>query len=119
MISTVDAGDWIAIYAALVATAALVWQAATYWDAHRLKLGLRVTPVVIVPSDEGMTSLAAPAVDSSAEVDGVHWYFDIHVSNDGRTRFQLNSLRLTQPRQGMRMLGWDASSLHSFPMWLD
>jgi hypothetical protein len=55
MVKEVDAGNWIALYAAIVATGALAWQAWVRWQERRprLRVDLRLT-IFVSSLDDAM-----------------------------------------------------------------
>jgi hypothetical protein len=114
------AGDWIAGYAAVVATAAFAWQAVTYWSAHRPKLALTFEPGIIVVNEDGADALIALRDGRTTIETGLEWFFDLRVTNRGRARVQLNGLRLTQTQVASRQgRGWDGGRRAGLPIWLE
>jgi hypothetical protein len=110
-------GDWIAGYAAVVATSAFAWQWLTYWHAHVVKLTLSIEPAVIVLSCKGWGPLYE-AFDGRTEYpEDVEWFFNLRISNRGLGRIQITSIRISQDT-ATGTLGWDAARRASLPLWL-
>ena len=112
------AGDWIAGYAAVVATAAFVWQFLTYWRARLPDLTLRIEPAIIIVNEDGLKSLIALYDGRIVEPLGIEWFFDLRITNHGRARVQVTSIHITQDASFGR-LGWDADRRANLPLWLE
>jgi hypothetical protein len=112
------AGDWIAGYAAVVATSAFAWQWVTYWRAHVANLTLSIEPAVIVLSTMGWGSLNEAFSGQTEHPADVEWYFDLRITNRGRGRVQITSIRISQDT-ATGALGWDATRRASVPLWLE
>jgi hypothetical protein len=112
------AGDWIAGYAAIVATSAFAWQFVTYWRARLPKLALEISPAVIVTEETGARTLLALYDGRAVEPQGVEWYFDLLITNRGRGRVQVTGIHISQAVSSGR-LGWDAGRRADLPSWLE
>ena len=111
-------GDWIAGYAAVVATVAVIWQAMTYWLARRPRLTLQFEPVIFVKSRQGQRSLLAVFEGRSANATDINWFFDLRLMNEGRSRIQITGLSISQANSaGARY--WDATSRFGNGTWLE
>lgn len=111
-------GDWIAGYAAVVATVAVVWQAMTYWLARRPRITLRFEPVIFVKSRQGQRSLLAVFEGQTVNAADVNWFFDLRLINEGRSRIQITGMSISQARStGAR--NWDATSRLGNGIWLE
>lgn len=55
----VEAGEWIAVYGAVVATGVAAWQAITYWVEHRPKVRVSSFLMTLVPGPK-----PAPGIDT-------------------------------------------------------
>jgi hypothetical protein len=67
--------DWIAGYAAIVATTAVAWQAFTYWSARRPKLSLKFEPILFAMSTQGQRSLFDVLQGKESDAAGITWLF--------------------------------------------
>jgi hypothetical protein len=114
----VQLSDLIAIYAAVLSTAAVVWQAVTYWDGRRPKLAVRCSGGFLIEDDEQHRTLAALAVREEGDGVGLAWIIDVQVVNIGRAKVQLAGVRLHQSQAGVSR-GWDATSRAELPRWLE
>jgi len=112
------AGDWIAGYAAIVATVALGWQCVTYWRTHIPILVLKFEPAVIVTSENEARSLEEAFAGKTEGPFDIEWYFDLRIINRGHGRVQVTSIRLSQDTSG-GAFGWDAARRASLPLWLE
>lgn len=112
--------DWIAAYAAIVATAAFAWQAVTYWVDQRPKLLLQPRPGIIVIDRSGAATLVELQKGKQCEPTGLTWYFDLRIVNRGRARVQVNGLRIKQATENPRHVrGWDGGQRIELPLWLE
>lgn len=111
-------GDLIAGYAAFVATASLVWQALTRWSDRRPRLRLDLEFCIVIGHPVGQNEPYAAPISQIAEQFTPHWFFDIHLSNVGRSRFQVVGLDVSQtgPRGRVK---WDTKHRLREGAWLD
>jgi hypothetical protein len=80
----VSAGDWIALYAAVVATGALGWSAATYLVGRRPKLRVRLGVVYFVERPDAARDLGDVLGDWRTEVEVVNvGHSTVHVASAG------------------------------------
>lgn len=113
------AGDWIAVYAALVATAAFAWQSLTYWRSRIPNLILSTEPAIIISNDQAAKAYLNIHSGMKAEVvPGLEWYFDLRIFNRGSAKVQITGLRVSQANES-RALGWDAGGRLGLPLWLE
>jgi hypothetical protein len=112
------AGDWIAVYAAIVATAAFAWQSVTYWRARLPNLDLKIEPAVIIVNEDGAKSLAELYHGRMVKPLGIEWFFDLRITNRGRGRVQVTGIQIAQDTSFGR-LGWDAARRADLPLWLE
>ena len=93
-----SAGNWIAIYAAAVATAALLWQAATYRSAHKTRLRVRLGLILFAETvDEAMALTESPG----------DWRAEVEVLNLGRSPARVSSVNVVRnPRTGDGITSW-------------
>jgi hypothetical protein len=80
------AGNWIALYAAVVGTASLAWQAITYVLKRRPKIQIAMMLMRFV-----LTRDDALAVDPDANVGG-HWRIQIEILNQGRSPVRIREV---------------------------
>jgi hypothetical protein len=111
-------GDWIAGYAAVVATAAVAWQFLTYWRARLPDLTLRIEPAIIIVDEDGPKTLIALYDGRIVEPVGIEWFFDLRITNHGRARVQVTDIHIAQNASFGR-LGWDAGRRANLPLWLE
>jgi hypothetical protein len=115
-----NSGDWIAGYAAIVSTAALGWQTVTYAQSKRPRLKISFEPMLFPNGQEQELELLAVMQGLSDSAPSVSWFTDIRVSNAGRSRVQLNGLRLSQDNDnphGSR--GWDGTTRLGTGRWIE
>lgn len=113
------AGDWIAVYAALVATAAFAWQSLTYWRSRKPNLTLSAEPAIIIGNEQAAkVCLSIHSGKEAQIVPGLEWYFDLRIFNRGSAKVQITGLRVSQTGE-TRALGWDAGRRLRLPLWLE
>jgi hypothetical protein len=105
-----NTGDWIAGYAAIVSPGALGWQTVTYALGKRPRLKISFEPMLFPSGQEQELELLAVMQGLSDDAPSVKWFTDIRLSNVGRSRVQLNGLRLRQDTDNPRgSRGWDST----------
>lgn len=89
----VEAGDWIAVYGAVVATGVAAWQAIAYWVEHRPKVRLSSFLITLVPEMK-----PAPATDTKAWLLTLPWRLQIEVLNLGRSAVAIGRIDVRTKR---------------------
>jgi hypothetical protein len=106
-------GDWIALYAAIVGTAALGWQTVTYVFEHRPKLRVHLMLLhYLATAEEQAEAATMPATISTP------WRLQIEVHNVGRSAVRVNQLRIETNRGSTGFDVW-MSSDWGLPWMLD
>ncbi|MFE0435343.1 hypothetical protein ACFW2K_10310 [Streptomyces nigra] len=113
-----EAADWISIYAAVVATAAFVWQALTYWDAKRPKITLSAAHVIIAQTQAAENAYWAAREGRDFSSDDLAWIIYVWIVNAGRSRVHLRKLQIAQQGESSSR-SWSGDEAVDFPLWLE
>jgi hypothetical protein len=104
-----EATNWIALYAAIVATIALTWQAWVRWSEGRPRLSINLALFLFVTSIEDAATLANLATNGATQVSGLQWRADISVTNTGHRPVQVTEVKLRQGPERTGMRAWTAN----------
>lgn len=96
-----DGGDWVATYAAVVATVGLGWQVVTYVLGHRPKVKVRLVLVFLAETMEDSQSLLAGRPTA-------RWQADLRVLNVGRVPAWVDAVAVS------RAVGGEAGPMTSW-----
>lgn len=96
------ASDWIALYAAGVGTAALLWQGATYYAAGRPKLRVRMMLVHFIEDPVKLR-------DALSEIVQSEWRIEVTVLNVGRSPARISGVAIETNRSSSGLEGWTSS----------
>jgi hypothetical protein len=91
-----NSGNWIALYAAIVGTGALIWQAAVYRFDHHSKIRINVSLIHIVSSVKSRNLLDHP------------WWLIIDVTNLSKSALQVSSMVIEASLAGKVVHTWQA-----------
>jgi hypothetical protein len=81
-----DAGAWVALYAAVVATGALAWQAATYVLDRRPRLRVEIALIYFLRSAEDTPSIAGETISGD-------WRLQADILNLGRSTARISDVQ--------------------------
>jgi hypothetical protein len=96
-----EAGNWIALYATIVSTAALAWQAAVRVRERRLRLRVRVGLVHLLGEEDIQACLAKPDVIFDAA-----WFLEGTVLNLGYTPVRITDVSFETGHGSNGLVSW-------------
>jgi hypothetical protein len=103
-----EATNWIALYAAIVATIALIWQAWVRWSEGRPRLSVDLVLFLFVWSNDDATTLDSIRTDAATQANGLHWRASISVTNTGHRPVQVSDIRLRNGTERTGIRSWKA-----------
>lgn len=97
------AGDWIAVYGAVVATVVAAWQAITYWQERRPKVRVSSFLMTLVPELK-----PPPDTDTKAWLRTLPWRLQIEVLNLGRSDVTIGRIDVRTKRTESGYTSWSS-----------
>ncbi|MBK0866163.1 hypothetical protein INP57_05040 [Saccharopolyspora sp. HNM0986] len=113
-----NAQAWIALYAAVVSTGTLLWQATSYWHTNRPQLILTLKPYHIpkkLPENISLWGLDEKIRQGKGRATSL---FDISIFNPRPTKTQVTRVTMYQ-RIDDKYRNWDVSPALGVPFWLE
>ena len=103
-----EATNWIALYAAIVATIGVIWQAWVRWLEGRPRLSVDLILFLFVWSSDDATTLDRISGDAATPAKGLHWRVRISVTNTGHRPVQVSDIKLRHGTERTGVRSWTA-----------